>query len=542
MNKFALSHFVVFIIWISSSQAQEFEFSWLKTAGAAGTHEDIGRAIAIDADKNIIIGGRFSGSATFDGININSGDHRDFFIAKYDSLGNILWVNEGGSDEPGVHGYDLVDDLALDAAGNIYISGYVGKDASYKAFNFPSESGAFICKLDPNGDLIWANSFFTTYDSNYDRAKGEIECDQNGNVYFSTNFIDDINLHDTLLVMEPFPGKDHSNNIITMKFDPDGNREWFSTGWGYAANLLEEIKIDNQGNVIIYGHNKWSIDFGEGFLLGQNWLVKYSPTGDLIWAINPPSQHIEVAKGMDVDEEDYIYVLNRADASKVDLKKVNPSGELLWAKVIAESDFLTPNHMIYENDICYITGWYEGSLQTELSNVEAKGVKDIFILSADGLDGEVTQVMRAGSAADFPLGYFDSGYGLFKDEGDLYVTGSYKGLADFGDLQLQAEGEASDIFFGKLELEPGTDVDDYFSEDLELHPVPASDRLYISGTQSSSSVKRLFLSTAEGKVLDKWLDYNEGYIDVSELQSGIYFLHLESNDGKVRSGKVVVMR
>ncbi len=535
---------LLFLINFSTISGQ-LSFDWVKTAGAGSTWADIGRAIAVDDDNNIIIGGQIAGNAQFDHITINTIDHQDFFVAKYDMNGDVLWVHGGGSDEPGAHGYDFVDDVEIDPNGNIYISGYIARNATFQSQEFQPGKGAFICKMDPDGNLLWMNSYVTSYTEYSERGKGVIECDNMGNVYFATNFIDQIDLKDTLLVFDNFPGQKNSNNIITIKFDAEGNRLWFKTGYGIAANIVEAINVDDDNNVVVYGSCFWSLDFGNGPLNGDNWLVKYSSDGSLIWSLNPPQLFSENAKGMDIDEEGNILVLERIGAATVGIKKLAPDGDHIWGRFIAESSFLVPKEISCQNDTCYITGWFEGTLSTDISDLTAQGKKDIFLIVFNSEDGKIIQSLQAGSAAEFPLGYYDSGYDVFKNDEGLFLAGSYKGAANFGDIENQAQGSASDIFFAKLSYKNITNVKESFVSKTILYPNPTTEVLNIQLTNLEDDIADISLLTVNGHKVNVPVINSKNkiaQIDVSHLNSGTYILQIKTQAGQEISEKVFISR
>ncbi|MGB7061469.1 MAG: SBBP repeat-containing protein [Candidatus Zixiibacteriota bacterium] len=71
---------------------------------------DIALALAIDESRNVYVTGRSQ----------EPGQYCDFATIMYDSLGSEVWVKRyDGPDS----GYDEATDLALDASGNIYVTG-----------------------------------------------------------------------------------------------------------------------------------------------------------------------------------------------------------------------------------------------------------------------------------------------------------------------------------------------------------------------------------------------------------------------------------
>jgi len=77
----------------------------------------------IDSQDNIIYAGHFDGvidmnpGSGIDTISANQGSY-DLFIASYDSMGNLNWFHDMGSD-----GYDEINGVAIDASGNVYVTG-----------------------------------------------------------------------------------------------------------------------------------------------------------------------------------------------------------------------------------------------------------------------------------------------------------------------------------------------------------------------------------------------------------------------------------
>ncbi len=70
------------------------EILWAK--GAGGSSFDRGRNLTIDNQDNIYLTGSFIGTATFDPIIISSNGETDIFLAKYDNDGDPIWVTSAG--------------------------------------------------------------------------------------------------------------------------------------------------------------------------------------------------------------------------------------------------------------------------------------------------------------------------------------------------------------------------------------------------------------------------------------------------------------
>ena len=102
----------------------------------------MGNAIAVDSAGNNYVAGRYSGTVDFDPTHTNPAailtstpadpdqSPEDAFVAKYDTAGNFVWVVSlgGGGD-------DDAKGVAVDAAGNVSVTGYFANTAAFGAFS-----------------------------------------------------------------------------------------------------------------------------------------------------------------------------------------------------------------------------------------------------------------------------------------------------------------------------------------------------------------------------------------------------------------------
>ena len=136
-------------------------FVFAKSFGYTGI--DDGISIAVDASENIFTTGSFMGTVDFDpgpGVeSISTNGQYDIFVQKLDALGNFQWANSFGGSI-----YDSGKYITTDASGNVYTTGYyqgtVDFDPGAGTSDLISNGGwdIFIQKLDPSGNLLWANS------------------------------------------------------------------------------------------------------------------------------------------------------------------------------------------------------------------------------------------------------------------------------------------------------------------------------------------------------------------------------------------------
>ena len=168
------------------------------------TDDNKGYAICLGNQNNIYLTGCFSAPVNFGPKTITPMDWMDFFIAKIDKTGILQWVTSGGSNYLDARGEDIGYSIDNDQYNNIYISGYVGTNASIDGLSIMN-SGPFILKYDSEGMIKWFKSFYSGYNLNDLRGKGLVVTDYQGNIYFSTNYLDSINIQTSITINNNIP-------------------------------------------------------------------------------------------------------------------------------------------------------------------------------------------------------------------------------------------------------------------------------------------------------------------------------------------------
>ncbi|MGK7872445.1 MAG: SBBP repeat-containing protein [Xenococcaceae cyanobacterium] len=168
-------------------------FLWATSIG--GPEQDYINDVAVDSKDNVYIAGQFEGSVNIGGINFTSNGLTDAFVAKYDSNGNLLWAKSFGDSN-----YDAIASLAVDSENNLYVGGGfrdtldIDKDGT-NDFTSKGESDVFIAKYDSSGNLLGASSFGGT---GIDGVSG-IAVDSAGNAYITGIFQNTMDVGGTTL-------------------------------------------------------------------------------------------------------------------------------------------------------------------------------------------------------------------------------------------------------------------------------------------------------------------------------------------------------
>jgi hypothetical protein len=238
------------------------EFVWAKQLGGTSS-VSVGCSITLDDFGNVYTTGYFSDTADFDpgpgAFIFTSAGGDDIFISKLDASGNFVWAKQlgGTSDDSGLS-------IALDALGNVYVTGYfqgtVDFDPSQGTFYLTSagEADIFISKLDASGNFLWAKQMGGTFDeSGY-----SIAVDASGNVY-TTGFFEGTADFD--------PGQGTFNltsvgmtDIFISKLDASGNFVWAQRMGNQNWDYSNSIAVDASNNVLTTGFFKGTFDFDPG--------------------------------------------------------------------------------------------------------------------------------------------------------------------------------------------------------------------------------------------------------------------------------------
>ena len=279
------------------------DIAWVKTHNGPLNDWDEARAIAVDGDGNVCVAGydRGSGSLT------------DFATIKYYPNGDTAWVRRYNGTG---NSHDGVNDLTVDDAGNVYVTGSsVGSGTDYDFTTI---------KYSSHGVAAWVSRYDGPGNGN-DHSHA-IAVDGSGNVYV-TGYI------------ETSGGR---LDYATIKYDPDGDTAWVRTYDGPESinddDWSEDIAVDSSGNVYVTG----MIDFYDksaggglnGF--GDYCTIKYYPNGDTAWvrAYDGPTDGDDGASALALDASGNVYVTGHStgDGTERDYVTIryDSDGEEAW--------------------------------------------------------------------------------------------------------------------------------------------------------------------------------------------------------------------
>lgn len=249
---------------------------WAKRAG--GTSEILANDIAVDAEGNCIIIGEFYGTANFGDKQTISTSAQDVYIAKYDPDGNALWASSCGS-----LGYDHGAGIAVDQAGNVYITGNFQSEFIFGGIAYGSAGNrdVFVAKMDKDATPVWA----TIGGGSNNEFLHKIAVDKRGNHVYVTgefeSYTADIDGITVTNANQSVPRRD----IILFNFDSQGSARWGIRAGSAEHDYSNDVTLDDNGDVYITGIFQDAITFGTTTLSTDDlFIAKYDSAGNALWA------------------------------------------------------------------------------------------------------------------------------------------------------------------------------------------------------------------------------------------------------------------
>jgi uncharacterized delta-60 repeat protein len=340
----------------------------------------------------------------------------DFMTVKYTPTGSLDWVRR--YDGPG-HYTDGAVALACANDGSVYV---VGNSISAGPQQLDKIT---TIKYSATGNTLWVRRYESVGIDEGDKASG-LALDPDGNILV---------IGSTLESLSPSA----STEITTIKYSPSGDTLW-KRSYGDHLNGYDEaaaLSVDTAGFVYVTGLSGG----GPGLDYAT---IKYSPSGDTVWARryngtgNGSDEPVDIA----VDDSGYVYVTGwsarfglGADFATI---KYTAAGDTVWTRRFGVPGSRTDGATSLKLDPCgnvYVTGRsYQDSTYNDIVTLMYSPAGDLewqIIFDGPGsawpeppsewLAPDLPNDMAIGANGDvFVVGYADWG-GWFRAPGDYTV-------------------------------------------------------------------------------------------------------------------------
>jgi hypothetical protein len=277
----------VFVTGHSTGSDGDYDYATIKYSGAGVPlwtnhyngpeyYSDSAYAVAVDGSGNVFVTGEsFNSSSSF-----------DYATIKYSGAGVPLWTNRYNAP---VNGADVAVALAVDANGNVFVTGYSSASGGGNDYATIKYSGA--------GVPLWTNYYNGT--GNGTDGASALVLDTNGNVF----------------VTGVSGGNGSLADYATIKYSNAGVPLWTNryNGPGNGDDWANAIAVDTNGNVFVTGYQ-----FGSGSDYDYA-TIKYSNAGVPLWTnrYNGPGNSTDFANAIALDPSGNVFVTGFAKFSGI---------------------------------------------------------------------------------------------------------------------------------------------------------------------------------------------------------------------------------
>lgn len=276
---------------------------WARSAQGVG----LPSGIALDASGNCYVSGSFNSTSTFGSFVLSPLAPGDQFLVKYNSNGIEQFASQTGG---GISksGYIYLHDIAVDGAGNSYVTGYYTGTIAFGPFVLTNDIGTssmLVGKYNSTGDVVWVRSSGGAYPAT---TRGDaIAADAAGNSYLTGRFEPTATIDEFELASAGY------QDVFVAKYDTDGNVLWARSGGGPnydgpgGGDGGSGIALDASGNSYIFGYYLLGPATFGAFVLSADYglfMAKYDSAGTVVsaWLAGEPNAFFQ-DYGMAVDAD-----------------------------------------------------------------------------------------------------------------------------------------------------------------------------------------------------------------------------------------------
>ncbi|MBM2814556.1 MAG: hypothetical protein HW421_1318, partial [Ignavibacteria bacterium] len=439
---------------------QNYKVEWVRSYGAVdGT---LTPNLVCDSNRNVYVCGAFYSKSNFgNGISLSGSNQQDGFIARYNSNGVIKWAKL----ITGSYSYNYVTAAAIDINSNIWITGWFYGNLNADGYQLQSygDNDVLISKLDSNGKIL----LFKQAGAKSSDGAWDIKMNNNNGFYICGGFTDNMNFGNGISLN----GK-HASTFFAAY---DANNNCFKA---YQCGSPEFDNFHNfsylrNGNILALSNYKTSQDFLNGnFYYSKGEmdisLAEFDRNLNLLKTSSYGSSGPDYAINSSTDDNDNFYISGifggQMDlGNNINIKPVGSSNGYIakfdrnsicqWAKTVP-----SPNskmcHTTTKDGFSYVAGSFNKNV--DLGNgivLNSKG-EQLFIAGYDA-NGNCQWAFNGTSDDATSLSYpiritYDS-------DNNLYVTGLFKGIVDFGNGIRLSSNELQGFL---LKLTPGASCSD----------------------------------------------------------------------------------
>ncbi|UOG73463.1 T9SS type A sorting domain-containing protein [Hymenobacter tibetensis] len=541
--------FALALVLSLGAVAQPTAPTWQSAVALDGLSANVSSA-AFDASGNLYISRRFSGTLSLSGTTYTSNNgSADVVVLKYAPNGTLQWARL--IDSPG---NDEVTDLALDAAGNVYVTGIFTGSVTLApnislTWNGHTNGQCFIACFSTQGIPQWVQQ-----STDFARAS-RLAVHSNGQLSFVGAFFISQSL--TIGGMSLSSNADATAYIGRMSA-ATGAMQSLAQLFSYTAIGSSPLTItyprlalspNGDAYVSIAFPPVTTLDFPNfrPVARGNYDLVvaKYNPQNGFEWAQSIGGAGNDYDAGLAIDASGSLYMVGNYDApatfgtatvlahtggTDAYLAKYSPQGGLQWAERMGGSgDDVWRGVALDGTGTVYTMGSFSTTVQFGPSTLTSAGNTDVAVASYSpaGQFRWVQQAGGPGSESAATLG--------FEANGGAYVRGQFSSTCTFNSTVLSTPLAAENFIarLGSLPLSRRAPV----ATAMAIYPNPASAWVSLPALPAQT---RVHLIDAQGRVARTSVVSGSAHVSVLGLVPGLYTLRVIDVQGRQYTGRVMV--
>ena len=529
------SYFIFFIIInVQSLFSQVQNWDWVRRIGGQG--DETATGICFPVMNGFSVCGNF----TSDTLKINTSvlinaGKSDCYVSKYDIQGNLLWAKSfGGADD------DYVVDVEEDLHGCAIVSGYFNSPSikiGDTIINGTGGNDAFVAKFDRFGFFVWARRFAgnggnviptAIYAFNndviivgyYDSPTLSFDALTIQNKGAKDAFV--VSLNDSLKLNWAYCFGDSLDEVAT---GITYNVNYHILGYFKSRKLI--IKTDTLINAGTPYADLFITGFSNAGLYGGS--VRFGGALDEIGCgINRDAFGNFILTGSYTTPTLTIGSSTLINQGNKDVFtcKFNSNLSLIWAKSGGGiyDDYPHSIEKDYLGNIAIIGHTESQNVTFGTANMQSNGSRDGFVVVYD-YPGNVTNAFLTGGTGD------DEWNSLFMDgySGEMYIVGNFNSpTISVGSHSFTSLGK-TDALVGKIKKPTG--IEENSVTIPRVFPNPVTEKIFIDELKP---ISRVLIIDVFGRLIfeKEIISQNINEIDLSKLQSGIYFMQISNKETK----------
>ena len=264
---------------------------WIKQIQSTGVADC--KAIVINNSNQVILGGYFQSSIQYDNSpTLASTTSSQLFILWLDPLGNLVQSEFTSSSF-----YSEIFDMTIDSDQDLLITGnFLGPiNKDNLSLNASTGIDFFCIKVKPNGQFEWGVQ--SEGGGNESRS---IDIDLEDNIYLNGSFQDGANIGGNI-----YYSLNGNHNLFTAKYTTEGNCDWVFTVVGANEVHGNGIHINSSNEIGVIGEFRQYIDINDTTILSEGGydilFFMLSTTGDLLSAQGYGGLNNDIPRDIDSD-------------------------------------------------------------------------------------------------------------------------------------------------------------------------------------------------------------------------------------------------